>query len=41
MIVTLPYLQHLLNLALQINEAGASKHFRGFWNHKYDDKDTR
>lgn len=28
-------------LVLQINEEGAKKHFRGFWNHKYDDKDTR
>lgn len=24
-----------------MNEAGAKKHFRGFWNHKFDDKDTR
>lgn len=24
-----------------MNEEGAKKHFRGFWNHKYDEKDTR
>ncbi|KAK5108179.1 hypothetical protein LTR62_008710 [Meristemomyces frigidus] len=24
-----------------INEAGAKKHFRGFWTHKYDEKDHR
>jgi len=25
----------------QINEAGEQKNFRGFWNHKYDEKDFR
>ncbi|KAK4580404.1 hypothetical protein LTR86_000607 [Recurvomyces mirabilis] len=25
----------------QINEAGKQKHFRGFWTHKYDEKDHR
>lgn len=25
----------------EINELGAQKHFRAFWNHKYEDSDRR
>lgn len=43
--VRLPLLQKCPNICshscVQINEEGAKKHYRGFWNHEYDDKDTR
>jgi diketogulonate reductase-like aldo/keto reductase len=29
------------DFSIQINEAGAQKHFRGFWNHKFSDDDKR